>query len=161
MAASATLNASQGLTVSALFAGRIVHLTLETMVHSVESLKLMAEEQERWRRIVKATVKRQDFSGILNVKRGITMLVAVFAHQIVLTVCTIWAFHAEKTPMEELQASLWSANQMRSKEVPSVIPNANQATKVLALSVGDSVLQAQANAELSASKMELSHAHLT
>jgi hypothetical protein len=47
MAASATLNASQGLTVSALFAGRIVHLTLETMVHSVESLKLMAEEQER------------------------------------------------------------------------------------------------------------------
>jgi hypothetical protein len=51
-------------------------------------------------------VKRQDFSGILNVKRGITMLVAVFAHQIVLTICTIWAFHAEKTPMEELQASL-------------------------------------------------------
>jgi hypothetical protein len=50
---------------------------------------------------------------------------------------------------------------MRSKEVPSAILNVNQVTKVLALSVGDSVLQAQANVELSASKMELSHAHLT
>jgi hypothetical protein len=47
MAVFATLNASQALTVSAQFAGRIVHLTLETMVPSVESLKLMAEEQER------------------------------------------------------------------------------------------------------------------